>query len=109
MVREGYDLNAPLVTELGDAGTRSLFAVDAGNVVIDTVKPAEDGSNDIVIRLYEAKRMTTACTLSTSLPVTAAAATDMLERETVEDLVCEDGTIVLTFRPFEVKTLRLSF
>ena len=109
VVLEGYDLNAPLVTVPGDAGTRSLFAVDAANVVIDTVKPAEDGSNDIVIRLYEAKRMTTACTLTTSLPVTAAAATDMLERETMEDLVCADGTVALTFRPFEVKTLRLGF
>ena len=109
VVREGYDLNAPLMTAPGNAGTRSLFAVDAANVVIDTVKPAEDGSNDIVIRLYEAKRMTTACRLTTSLPVAAAAATDMLERETVEVLVCVDGTVALTFRPFEVKTVRLRF
>ncbi|MCD6286280.1 MAG: alpha-mannosidase, partial [Anaerolineae bacterium] len=107
VVFEGYDLNAPLRTAPGDAGTRSLFAVDAANVVIDTVKPAEDGSNDIVIRMYEAKRMTTACTLMTSLPVTAAVATDMLEREVMEDLVCQDGAVALAFRPFEVKTLRL--
>lgn len=92
----------------GDTGTRSLFAVDAANVVIDTVKPAEDGSGDVVVRLYEAKCMTTACALSTTLPVTAAAATDMLERETVADLACEEGKVSLTFHPFEVKTVRFT-
>ncbi|MBN1248967.1 MAG: alpha-mannosidase, partial [Anaerolineae bacterium] len=107
LVRESYDLNAPLMTVPGDASTRSLFSVDAPNVVVEAVKPAEDGTEDVIVRLYEAKRMTTACTLTTSLPVTSVASTDMLEMTVLEALDVADGRIALSFRPFEVKTLRL--
>ena len=72
LVREAYDLNCPVMTVSGAAGERSLFAVDTPNVVIETVKPAEDGSGDVVVRLYESKRMATRCTLTTTLPVAQA-------------------------------------
>ena len=106
VVREGYDLNVPVLTAPGDAGTASLFFVDADNIVIEAVKPAEGGSSDIVVRLYEAKRMATRCTLSTTLPVAEACLTDMLEVvQKVAD--CNNGEIMLSFTPFEVKTIRL--
>jgi len=106
IVREAYELNCPPLVVPGAAGERSLFGVDATNVIIETVKPAEDGSGDVVVRMYEAKRMTTRCTLSTSLPVAEATRTDMLE--TVQEKLPHDGgRIVLQFRPFEVKTVRL--
>ncbi|MBN1640471.1 MAG: alpha-mannosidase, partial [Anaerolineae bacterium] len=107
LVHEGYDLNVPAVSAPGSAGEASLFAVDAPNVIIETVKPAEDGSGDIVLRLYESKRTTTACALRTVLPVVAAAETDMLENHQV-DLSLDGGSIALAFRPFEIKTVRLS-
>ncbi|MGC9521281.1 MAG: alpha-mannosidase [Anaerolineae bacterium] len=108
VVREGYDLNAPLMTAPGDAGTHSLFEVDAPSVVIETVKPAEDGSDDVIVRLYESKRMGVRCNLKTALPCRAARATDMLEESTIEELACENGVVPLKFRPFEVKTVRLT-
>lgn len=89
-----------------EAGERSLFSVDAPNVVMETVKPAEDGSGDLVLRLYESKRTATRCALTTSLPFRSAAQTNMLE-ETEAALSCDGGSIPLEFRPFEVKTLRL--
>jgi alpha-mannosidase len=107
LVQEGYDLNTPVTTAAGAAGEASLFSLDAPNVIIDTVKPAEDGSGDIVVRLYESKRTATRCTLTTSLPVTNAIQTNMLE-EKQSDLALEDGKVALGFRPFEVKTVRLS-
>ena len=94
-------------TAPGAAGERSLFSVDAPNVIIETVKPAEDGSGDLILRLYESKRMATCCVLTTSLPVAAAEQTNMLE-EAEAELPCEHGEIPLKFRAFEVKTLRLS-
>ena len=106
LVREGYDLNIPVTTASGAAGERSLFAIDAPNIIIETVKPAEDGSADIVLRLYEAKRMATRCTLSTSLPIRQALATNMLEQGD-QILLLHNGEIALDFRPFEIKTVRL--
>jgi len=106
LVRESYELNCPAVTATGAAGKKSLFSIDAPNVIVETVKPAEDGSGDVVVRLYEAKRMATHCTLATSLPVVSAAQADMLEN-VQEELVCDGGEIPLEFRAFEVKTVRL--
>ncbi len=107
LVREAYELNCPVTTVAGAASEDcSLFSVDAHNVVVETVKPAEDGSGDIVVRLYESMRTATTCSLTTSLPVAAAQETDMLERQRA-DLGIADGKIELDFRPFEIKTVRL--
>ncbi len=112
VVRQGYDLNAPLLTAPGDGGTASLFSVDAPNVVIETVKPAEDSDTDVVVRFYESKRMAVQATLSTTLPVTGAALTNMLEDAVVADVpVARTGggyEITVSLRPFEVKTLKLN-
>ena len=106
IVQEAYDLNCPLTTAPGAAGKAALFAIDAPNVIIETVKPAEDRSGDVIVRLYEAKRTATRCTLSTLLPVTSAAMADMLEDDQ-ETLECDGGDIALELRPFEIRTIRL--
>ncbi len=107
LVTEGYELNVPLMTASGSAGERSLFSVDASNIIIETVKPAEDGSTDIVLRLYEAMRMATRCTLTTSMQFASAMATNMLEQGD-DALPLQNGAIALDFRPFEIKTIRLT-
>ncbi len=107
VVREGYELNCPVMTAPGAAGELSLFRVSAPNVVIEAVKLAEDGSGDLIVRLYEAMRTATRCTLSTPLPIRRAAETDMLE-EQPRPLHAADGRVTLEFRPFEIKTVRLS-
>jgi alpha-mannosidase len=107
LAREAYELNVPVVTAEGAAGSRSLFSLDAPGIVIDTVKPAEDGSGDVVVRLYESMRTATRCVLTSSLPIAKAFGTNMLE-EIQGELRCEGGRIPLTFRAFEVKTLRFA-
>jgi alpha-mannosidase len=107
VVQTAYELNVPVTTCAGAAGERSLFVLDAPNIVIETVKPAEDGSGDVVVRLYEAKRTATRCALMTTLPVTRAAQTDMLERDQAP-LRLTEGCVELDFRPFEIKTVRFS-
>ena len=108
VVHEAYELNCPVLVLPGAVREpeRSLFSVDAPNIILETVKPAEDGSPDVILRLYESKRMATSCVLTTALPVRAASQTDMLEND-LEQLECASGKIVLEFRPFEIKTVRL--
>jgi alpha-mannosidase len=109
LVQEGYDLNVATVTARGEGGQASLLSVDAPNVIVETVKPAEDGSGDIVLRLYESMRTATRCTLTLSehLPAGKAAQTNMLEEHKADLKLC-DASIALDFRPFEIKTIRLS-
>lgn len=107
LIRQGYQLNVPPQAFAGQAGSRSLFSLDRANIILETVKPAEDGSQGvIVLRLYEAMGTRTRVKLSTSLPLRAAYRTDMLERE-LESLDSSDGVLSLEFRPFEIKTLRI--
>ncbi|MDO4866112.1 MAG: glycoside hydrolase family 38 C-terminal domain-containing protein [Clostridia bacterium] len=106
VVREAYRLNVPLRVARGSLSGFSAFEVDAANIFIDTVKPAEDGSGDIVLRLYEAKRADTRCRLRISVPAVRAWLCDMLENR-LEALPIEAGQISLAFHTFEVKTLRL--
>ncbi|MFZ6026110.1 MAG: alpha-mannosidase [Chloroflexota bacterium] len=107
VVREAYELNVSPVIVPGDAGEGSLFVLDAPNIVLETVKLAEDGSGDIILRLYESKRTATRCTLTLGIPVRTALQTDMTE-EGGEPLPVGFGNVALDFRPFEIKTIRLA-
>ncbi len=107
VVQEAYELNCPVTVVAGAAAVEfSAFSVDAANIIIETVKPAEDGSGDVIVRLYEALRTATRCTLRVNLPVHTAVATDMQELPQ-RRLALRQGRLALEFRPFEVKTILL--
>ena len=107
LVREGYELNCPVVAAAGNAGERSLLRLNSPHVVLVAVKPPEDGSKDLlVLRLYESMRTATRCSLSMDLPVVSVEEADMRERPT-RTLGVRDGKVALEFRPFEIKTLLL--
>lgn len=107
VVREAYELNCPPLILPRKAGEGSLFNLNASNIILEALKPAEDGSGDLILRLYESKRMTTRCTLSTTLPVSSAFQVDMLEQQP-QPLDLQSGSLTLDFRPFEIKTIRLT-
>ena len=110
VVRQGLELNVPVMVLLGGAGSFSAFEVESDSVILDTVKLAEDGSGDLVLRLYESKKAAGMCCLKTKLPIKKASLCDMQEgSEQILTLYKEGDTtyIDLDFRAFEVKTLRL--
>jgi alpha-mannosidase len=120
VVQNGYELNYPVLIRDGAAGEKSFFSLETGNkpekknpcdfaygnVILETVKKAEDGSGDIILRLYEAQKATTHCILKTQLDVTDAYQADMLEN-TGDRLEISENGIELHFRPFEIKTIRI--
>jgi alpha-mannosidase len=105
LVREGYELNCPVVSASGGVGEKSLIRVNSPHIVLETVKPAENGDADLVVlRLYESMRTATVCTLTLDLPVVGVEEADMRERAT-RPLETREGKVALEFRPFEIKTL----
>jgi alpha-mannosidase len=106
LIQEAYELNIPPLIIPGQAGEATLFSLDASNIILEIIKPAEDGTTDLILRLYEALHTSTKCCLSTSLPLLGAYQTDMLETNQ-SPLLVNNGKIALSFRPFEIKTLRL--
>merc|ERR1712129_68879 len=89
----------------------SVFAVDTASVCVDTVKMAQDGSGDVVLRVYEAFGGRTRVTLSVALCVARANVCNLLEQMAEEVTVKRVGTerseIELFMQPFELRTLRL--
>lgn len=105
-VREGYDFNVPPLSLSGRMRGRSLLRIDKPSVVIETMKLAEDGSGDLVLRLYESSGGATRARLDLAIGFSETLETDMLERG---GIACpRDGqALLLEFRAFEIKTLRL--
>jgi len=107
VVREGYELNVPVSKAAGHAQAYSLLSVDAPNVIIDTVKLAEDGSGDMIVRLYESKHADTKAMLTFGFAAKKAQICDMLENGQ-EKLLVRGGGVEIGMRAFEVKTIRVT-
>lgn len=106
VIEEAYDLNVPMQVANGACPSFSALVLDEPNVFIDTVKPAEDGSGDVIVRMYEAKKADTRCALGVNIPAKKVWVCDMLENK-LEELTMEEGCVKLHFGTFEVKTLRI--
>lgn len=112
VIDAAYDLNVPLhVTpvEPGQAASprrRSFLSCNTPHVVIDTVKPPEDGSQGLVVRLYEAWGQRGPVTLTAPGEIGLAARCDLLERDP-DELAVEGSSVTVDVSPFEIVTLRL--
>jgi alpha-mannosidase len=80
--------------------------VDAPNVIVEAVKKAEDG-NDIIVRLYEAEHKAAHARLHFGLRIRAASEVNLMEEEAKPLTIRSDG-VTLEFRPFEIKTVRIT-
>lgn len=105
-VREGLALNLPLRAAVAPV-LPSL--VDTGHpaVAVESVKLAEDRGGDVIVRLYESAGGRAGTTLRVGFPVVRAQVTDLLERPLHEADTDEHG-LVLSLRPFQILTLRLT-
>jgi alpha-mannosidase len=81
-----------------------LVRVD-GNVFVEAVKLAEDGSGDVVVRLYEPQGSRTTARVTPNFETTGAREVDLLERPI--DHGAWDGHR-LAVRPFQIVTLRFA-
>lgn len=109
---EGYNVNFPIHTRLAEkggdtfTGDYSFISANASNIVIETVKLAED-SDDIVVRAFETWNKKTSCTLKVSSAISSVSECDLMEENDVP-AVREGNQIHTTFKPFEIKTFKIS-
>ena len=108
-VAAGYALNDPILVAAAGGGeshgVQSLLSADRPNVVIETVKQAEDGEG-LIVRLYESQRQRGPVRLTAGFELARAWRTNLLEENEVE-LTPHDNHIEWTIKPFEIVTLRL--
>ncbi|MFH2108591.1 MAG: glycoside hydrolase family 38 C-terminal domain-containing protein [Chrysiogenia bacterium] len=116
VVRRGQELNQPLLARVLDhrlpgnrplPATHSFFSIDASGVILEAIKLAEDGAG-LIFRLYEANGKAENTALTFFRKPTRAIATDLLENE-ITPLTIKDGRLELSFRAFEIKTVKVRF
>jgi alpha-mannosidase len=96
------------------AGTapRAILESSAPNVIIDTIKPAEDESGDLVVRCYESVGARTTVQLTASDEIAEIWRVDLFEKAVEpprhEKFVTGGSTVQCVVGPFEIVSLRLS-
>ncbi|KQR40264.1 alpha-mannosidase [Microbacterium sp. Leaf159] len=100
---EGITLNSPATLVRGAREVDALVAVEGEGIVVSGVKLADDGSGDVIVRVYEAL----------GRRVAGSVVADFEHREIHEVSLIEDALDdarmggELRLRPFEVRTLRI--
>ena len=100
--RAGYELNVPAAALKGRAEKRSGIWCEGESVLLEAVKPAEDG-NGLILRLYES--MGTAGEGCLHLPFTGEVYACAMTEEKGESLGTGD-LFRLRLKPYEIVTLR---
>jgi len=112
-VRRGYELNYPLLVrqlekhegELKDEF--SFIQIQPDNVVLTAAKKAEE-ENALILRFYEWAGKETDVKLRLPAKAMNASETDLMERP-VGDLSLQEGAVTVHTKPYEIKTIRVSF
>ena len=113
ILKEAYALNEPLfavpVKKQGGSlpAEYSFITSSTPSVIAETVKASENGKG-AVIRLLETKGTHTEATLTFGTAPKSVTLTNILE-DKLSEIPVKNGGIKLTFHPFEIKTIRLTF
>jgi alpha-mannosidase len=106
-VREAYKLNQPAyAVQGGTPGTKTSFAsVDQANIVMETIKEAEDGSG-IIIRMYESENALTKAHIQLGVTASSIVECNLIEEEGENVPAVGDG-FDIEIKPYEVKTYKI--
>ncbi|HZK39020.1 MAG TPA: glycoside hydrolase family 38 C-terminal domain-containing protein, partial [Clostridia bacterium] len=107
VTKPAYELNIPPVVSIGEYPLAPLIEVKADNIIVEAIKPCEDNERAFIVRMYDAEGAYTPTTIKLFEGAKAAEITNMLE-ETLET-IADVNAISLTFRPFEIKTLKVYY
>jgi alpha-mannosidase len=107
-VREAHCFNRPLLWANGPASDilrEPLVRAEPANVIIDTLKPAEDGRG-FIVRLYESTGCATKAKLTFGVPLRNVSLSNTLE-DRLAAVTVDKNACRLDLRPFQIATLRV--
>jgi alpha-mannosidase len=115
--RRGVEFNNPLLPEAERShagplsGTSSVLNIEPANVVVESLKKAED-SDEFIVRLYETDGKAANAVLRFNRRPERARETDMLEWDKYvkpKSFSIEGTKVHVTVAPHEIKTIRVKF
>lgn len=106
-VQEAMKLNQPAYAAAGgQPGTvSSLVSVDKKNIILETVKKAED-KDGMIIRMYESENARTKAHISLGFAAVCVEECNCLEQKENTIELCGDG-FDIEIKPYEIKTYRV--
>jgi alpha-mannosidase len=111
--KAAYELNMPLIVLQGNAKEMeiktetSFIQIDEDNIIVETVKKAED-SDEIIVRLYEGYGCSTPGVIKFGIKPKTIELVNLMEKK-LKDIKCKDSSIIVDFKPFEINTLKIQF
>ncbi|MBQ8813118.1 MAG: alpha-mannosidase [Lachnospiraceae bacterium] len=109
-VKEGYLLNTPLeycMIEANDGSVPDHYAMiscDQENVLVETIKKAED-DDSIIVRLYDTYNQKAEAKLTAAFDYREVWLCDMMEQN-IQKLEARDGEVIVPVKNFEIVTLK---
>ena len=100
-VQEAYKLNQPAYATKGE-----LKNTDKDNIIIETVKPAENGDG-IIVRLYDCENSLTKATLTFAEGMLESVEECNLMEEKEADIEACGNSFTVSVKPYEIKTYRV--
>ncbi len=114
-MRQGYELNYPLIAKVTQAHAGALPAkhswasVDPGNVILTVMKKAED-DDGLIFRFYEFEGKPVEVKLHLPERAVSAVETNLMERRQQPVMLSSDGReVTVPTGPYEIKTVEVSF
>ena len=107
VIRPAYELNIPVIETTGEGMLPGLANVDAPNIFVEAVKPCEDAEKAYIVRMYEAEGSYTRTRVSFVNDAKNVSLTNMLEE--VTDELKGKNEFSVEFKPFEIKTFKISY
>lgn len=112
-VQMAYELNVPLYSKVEEphAGplpkSMSAVRVDRDNVILETMKKAED-SDDIIIRLYECHNKRSDVNITFFRELVEVHECNLMEKE-LGTVPVNRGEFSFRIKPYEIKTFKIRF
>lgn len=109
-VPESYCLNVPVMVRTGSGwtGCASLLSVTCKNIMVETVKPAEDGDG-IILRMYEYENARTKAEVIFGMnqKIARVQECNLMEEPEGEPLEHQTDRFAFLICPYEIKTYRV--
>jgi alpha-mannosidase len=102
---EGRGSTPLTMTSAAEVDRQPFITANRANIVIETIKRAEDGQG-VIVRFYEAQRQRGEVTLTASFPIARAEIVNLLEAKQAE-LTPHGQHVTLFVTPYQIVTLRL--
>jgi alpha-mannosidase len=122
-VRQGYELNYPLIVNQvlvhaaaaqnpfanakGSTGSRQSFiSISSPNVILTALKRSEDGKG-LILRVYEWAGKESNITINPSFATQGAFYADLMEKQLPNIVFAAGNSIGIHVKPFEIQTIEL--